>query len=68
MPTAQEQLFDTARTWAARLGLTDAFEAIGGDRSAWDARRRQRIGAAVAFGLVGAGLLPVGRRGSASSA
>jgi|SRR6185369_6300010 uncharacterized membrane protein len=60
MPTAQEQLFDTARTWAARLGLTDAFEAIGGDRSAWDARRRQRIGAAVAFGLVGAGLLARG--------
>ena len=60
MATAQQQLFDTARTWVSRLGLKDAFDALGGDRSAWDARRRQRIGAAVAFGLVGAGLLARG--------
>jgi hypothetical protein len=57
-----EQLFDTAsRTWAARLGLTDAFEAIGGDRSAWDARRptsgSERPWPSVSFG---AGLLARG--------
>ena len=57
MPTTQQKLLDTARTWAARLGLQDA---IGGQRSAWDARRRERIGAAVGFGLLGAGLLARG--------
>ena len=57
MATTQQQIVETARAWAARLGLQDVFE---GQRSAWDARRRTRIGAAVAFGLVGAGLLARG--------
>jgi uncharacterized membrane protein len=57
MPTTQQQIFDTARSWAARLGLGDA---LGGQRTAWDARRRQRIGAVVTFGLLGAGVLARG--------
>src|SRR5688572_14688209 len=51
--TTQQPLLDAARTWISRLGLQDT---LGEQRSAWDARRRQRIGAMVAFGLVGAGI------------
>jgi len=59
MATTQHQVIDTARSWASRLGLQDAFD---GQRSAWDARRRQRIGAMIAFGAIGAGLLAAGTR------
>ena len=51
--TTQQPLLDAARTWVSRLGLQDTLDQ---QRGAWDTRRRQRIGAMVAFGLVGAGI------------